>query len=250
KYINNIIKNGTGDASTLSSIAQDILVLGDLRMKKGVDLKQYIDGDLSIQDLWADHWWAGSDKLRDQKIKSFNNSLFKLNSLNNIQNLQTNYIAERPTQAIDNTQVGNLRELENQINKKSIPTLDNNIQDTGAGTDSTGSNISLSSYLNDYFKGNSLNEFNIGGTHEQNPNGGIVQGIGVNGKPNTVEENETSFDLPSGKFIFSDRIDLSGKGQYFSPSNQYADGGLIDPPSNNNSSVIDQSKSFVSNWLN
>jgi len=47
-----------------------------------------------------------------------------------------------------------------------------------------------------------LEEYNVGGSHEQNPNGGIQVGIGENGKPNTVEEGEAAFD----DFVYSNRI--------------------------------------------
>lgn len=49
---------------------------------------------------------------------------------------------------------------------------------------------------------NILTEFNSGGNHEQNPNGGIMQGMGANGKPNTVEEGETRM----GDFVFTNRL--------------------------------------------
>ena len=45
--------------------------------------------------------------------------------------------------------------------------------------------------------GDTFNSFNGGGTHEQNPYGGIPQGNG-----NTVEHGETSFDTENGKFIY------------------------------------------------
>lgn len=51
-----------------------------------------------------------------------------------------------------------------------------------------------------------LNLFAKGGTHEQNPYGGIPQGTGQNGQMNTVEEGETSFKIEGKKFIFSNRI--------------------------------------------
>lgn len=52
-----------------------------------------------------------------------------------------------------------------------------------------------------------FNSFDEGGTHEQNPLGGIPQGVGENGKPNFVEQGETSYKFKDGtKFIFSDRI--------------------------------------------
>lgn len=77
--IKNIIEQGTGDASTLSKETQESLFLGDLRMKGGIDLKDYIDGNLQIQDIWADHWWAGWQQDNDlnkrkDALKRFNTS--------------------------------------------------------------------------------------------------------------------------------------------------------------------------------
>lgn len=55
--------------------------------------------------------------------------------------------------------------------------------------------------MNRYAEGGTLNQFNEGGTHEQNPNGGIPQG------PNaTVEQGETSTKTPNGKYIYSNRL--------------------------------------------
>ena len=53
-----------------------------------------------------------------------------------------------------------------------------------------------------------LNEFHGGGTHDQNPLGGIPQGKGNNGQMNTVEDDETSFESEEGKYIFSARLGL------------------------------------------
>lgn len=54
-----------------------------------------------------------------------------------------------------------------------------------------------------------FNEFNTGGTHEQNPNGGIPQGMDKQGIMNTVEQGETKITTPEGDYIFSDRLKLS-----------------------------------------
>lgn len=51
---------------------------------------------------------------------------------------------------------------------------------------------------------NFLTEFNSGGSHEQNPMGGIPQGMGENGKMNTVEEGETK----AMGYVFSDRLEI------------------------------------------
>lgn len=52
-----------------------------------------------------------------------------------------------------------------------------------------------------------FNEFNNGGSHEANPNGGIPIGFGMNGNPNMVEEGEVKFK----DYIFSNRISLDSK---------------------------------------
>ena len=58
---------------------------------------------------------------------------------------------------------------------------------------------------------NQMNEFNEGGTHEQNPNGGVPQGTGDNGKQNTVEEGETKVKIGEDDYIFSARISTKEK---------------------------------------
>lgn len=57
-----------------------------------------------------------------------------------------------------------------------------------------------------YADGGQLTQFNEGGTHEENPLGGIPQGQGPSGQPNLVEEGETKLD--SANYIFSDRLKL------------------------------------------
>ena len=49
-----------------------------------------------------------------------------------------------------------------------------------------------------------LTEFNAGGTHEENPVGGIPQGVAPNGQVNLVEQGETK--LNSENYIFSDSL--------------------------------------------
>lgn len=54
-----------------------------------------------------------------------------------------------------------------------------------------------------------LIRYDNGGTHEQNPIGGVPIGMGVNGKLNTVEEGETQFNFDGKDYIFSDRLGLN-----------------------------------------
>ena len=51
-----------------------------------------------------------------------------------------------------------------------------------------------------------LISYKTGGTHEQNPLGGIPLSMSANGKRNTVEQGETSFKFKEGKYIFSNRL--------------------------------------------
>ena len=56
-----------------------------------------------------------------------------------------------------------------------------------------------------------LTEFNGGGTHEQNPIGGIPQGVAPDGTPNSVEEGETKLTVGGTKYVFSDRFPVTQK---------------------------------------
>lgn len=69
-------------------------------------------------------------------------------------------------------------------------------------------NVNMAAYgglINKTNNDNMLNEFNEGGTHEQNPMGGIPMGQGDNGQMNTVEEGETMKE----DFVYSDRVVLT-----------------------------------------
>lgn len=54
---------------------------------------------------------------------------------------------------------------------------------------------------------NGVTYFNTGGSHEENPNQGIPQGVDPNGVPNLVEEGEVKYN----NYIFSDRIKADPK---------------------------------------
>jgi hypothetical protein len=51
-----------------------------------------------------------------------------------------------------------------------------------------------------------FSNFAAGGTHEQNPYGGIPQGYNSQGKLRTVEQDESAFKFSDGKYIFSNRL--------------------------------------------
>jgi hypothetical protein len=53
-----------------------------------------------------------------------------------------------------------------------------------------------------------FSNFGAGGTHEQNPNGGIPQGYNAQGQLRTVEQGESGFKFKDGKYIFSNRLNF------------------------------------------
>jgi hypothetical protein len=80
------------------------------------------------------------------------------------------------------------------------------------GTSSRGNNLAYGGQVNNdtTLSGKNdglLNEFNEGGSHENNPNGGVFQGVSKDGVQNTVEEGETKM----GDYVFSNRLTLDEK---------------------------------------
>lgn len=82
--------------------------------------------------------------------------------------------------------------------------------------------------------------FENGGSHEQNPIGGIPQGIGANGKPNLVEEGETKWN----DYIFSNSFSLDGTytGKDGNASNVFENGGDLTDPTDPKKKKIKESK--------
>lgn len=76
-----------------------------------------------------------------------------------------------------------------------------NSQNTMNGDNSYATGGQLSSHGADFTNGLTL--INEGGTHGENPNGGVPMGIDSNGIPNLVEEGETVWN---GDYVFSDRL--------------------------------------------
>ena len=53
-----------------------------------------------------------------------------------------------------------------------------------------------------------LIQFEGGGTHEQNPLGGIPIGMNNQGQMNSVEEGESKYSFKDGDYVFSNRIKI------------------------------------------
>ena len=168
----------TLDASNLTKEQQEVLFLGNMRMHPKADFSKVWKGEESTTDFWANYHWAGNKEDRRQRVKSFNESLNKYKE-NSIKQPEFDYGA-------------NLK----QARPKLVKTLNNTFK--------CGGKMMEGGLLD-----KSLNSYNTGGLHHQNPYGGVSQGYGNNGNINTVEQGETSFNIPNiGKYIFSNRIKL------------------------------------------
>lgn len=73
-----------------------------------------------------------------------------------------------------------------------------------------GSNNFSNAFAQSLAQGGELNTFENGGTHEENPNGGIPQGVDENGTPNLVEQGESKYK----NYIFSDRLKYNKKNTF------------------------------------
>jgi hypothetical protein len=94
--------------------------------------------------------------------------------------------------------------------------IDNEFKDGGQMTGLSGANQLVTLFEN-------------GGSHEQNPIGGIPQGVGANGKLNLVEEGETKWN----DYIFSNSFSLDGThtGSDGVSTNVFENGGDLNDPS-------------------
>jgi hypothetical protein len=89
-----------------------------------------------------------------------------------------------------------------------------------------------------------LETYDTGGLHEENPFGGIPIGMSADGNLNTVEEGESSFNFPDGKYIYSNRLTLDDPSVFGLPTSvqgkSYSDAAKkIDSLFKNRSSKVD-----------
>jgi hypothetical protein len=292
EWLNKAVSNNDLDASSLSSEQQDILFLGNMRKHPKADLSKVVKGEESIKDFWLNYHWAGKEKHKAERARSFEESMKSFGSTENhippfTEEEFNNRNIETPKQKfhkqVRDSRTGGFQNEDGTVSSHlmaddnvdtAYPTLYESpvgwtqYNDKGAKQQAAqrnelykfntrdemidfarkgawkdpkqnvytpsiflqnkkaeGGKLPAGVYLNE------TNMFGVGGTHEQNPNGGIPQGMGSNGKMNTVEEGEFSYNFEDGKYIFSDRINESG---IINNTNTFAKGGLInDPPTKN-----------------
>jgi len=241
-WLNKAVQGNSLDATQLTSEQQDVLFLGNMRMHPKADFSNYVEGKESMDEFWANYHWAGADKDREARLTSFNKSLSSLDpSYNSNASKQGKYntASEKmfaQTQ-IDNTFVAPKVDYSKvkfageqdevfEILPEAKEAVAQQQQQQEQQAQQIDPRQQLFAHINQK-KSGQLNEVNAGGSHEQNPNGGVPHGMGANGQQNTVEEGETSFNFGEDKFIFSDRLSLTdyiNKSKQMKP-NQFALGG-------------------------
>jgi len=216
------------DVSNLSSEQQDVLFLANLRKHPKADFRNLWEGKETVPEFWANYHWAGDSKDRPKRLRSFNKHYKAYNQAQQaVKEAPKQNLTERPEQPKDAVNIKQPEVIDELINKYSGNLMESlNTRNIAA----------MGGMVGTGFKDKELNSYNAGGKHETNPYGGILQGMGSNGKPNTVEQGEAAYVFNGkDKFIFSDRVNVA------------AEGGLIDPP--NKKAVVDENKQWVKDWF-
>ena len=111
-----------------------------------------------------------------------------------------------------------------EANLNKISTMNNNIESMNSLTNYN-NRANIAAFGGQFTNG--ISEFNAGGTHEENPKGGIQVGVGSNGLPNTVEEGEVRDD--KNNYIYSNRLTATIEDlESFSLSKKYANKTFAD----------------------
>lgn len=111
-----------------------------------------------------------------------------------------NLATELNTQSI----LGNTNII-NKFNNATLSTLDNMYEDLYGNIAAYGGNLNMDipnyqTHGGDFSNG--IIKINEGGTHEENPNGGVLMGVDSQGVPNLVEEGEVIYN----DYVFSNRL--------------------------------------------
>lgn len=259
QWLDKATSNNSLDATTLSPEQQDILFLGNMREHPKADFGKVWSGEMSDADFWANYHWAGNEKDRLARMRSFSKSetAFKDSDYAKVQNPWDSYVDNLVSEASIPTQSSKVPAGFQNVEENRLPTTPPKTSTKQRITPVVDETSKLftedfamgGNMIKDHFRTRKLNAYNNGGLHETNPNGGIPQGTGSNGKPNTVEEGESSYDFKDGKFIFSNRIDTKGNiFDYLKSKNKMAMGGPTDPPTESEKNDI-AGRDFAANWF-
>lgn len=93
----------------------------------------------------------------------------------------------------------------NKFNNATLSTIDNMYKDLYGNVAAYGGNLNMDipnyqTHGGDFSNG--IIKINEGGTHEENPNGGVLMGVDSQGVPNLVEEGEVIYN----DYVFSNRL--------------------------------------------
>jgi len=222
------------DASKLTPDQQNVLFLANLREHPKADFRNLWNGKETIPEFWAKYHWAGKKRDYKKRLEDFKSTYKEFNEnepikkeienpptlptfseinsqeLNEIKNivLDPKQFWEDLKTKIKTGRTSGGWKMYNRVKaynkyKKEQDSIVNSKLAYGGET---------TSYINNYnlYRGG-FSSFNTGGSHEQNPYGGIPMGYNKNNKQNRVEQGEASYNFKDkGKFIFSNRIYTNG----------------------------------------
>jgi hypothetical protein len=195
EWLTEAYKHKSFDASTLNSNQQDALFLANMKGHPKANFKNVWNGKETVEDFWANYHWTGKPSSKNYKAD-------RRDRINSFKESQSTF--KQPVSTVDNKS----NDTRNYVNEMGQMIYESNQKKNGMSLrDVLGVNKhAQGGYIGRADVDKEVNSFDGGGTHEQNPLGGIPLGIGGNGKQNLVEEDETSYNFKNGKFIFSNKI--------------------------------------------
>ena len=199
KWLTNALKKDTLDVRSLTREQQETLFLGDMRGHPSANFSNVWEGKESVKDFWLKYHWAGKDKYKKARGDSFDSSMNAYNK----EYKTHDPIYDIPTDTIRNMGSDRERPIEPEKPQQLEPQIPQSPQ---VDYSMQGFVKDLRQYAHggamggNQYRDKEINMFDVDTTHEANPHGGIPIGSDA-----TVEGDEGSYELKSGKFIFASK---------------------------------------------
>ena len=151
---------------------------------------------------------SGKDKEADELVFGYFDTNKRSSGEYN-EKVFSNSVKEGRTKAIRYGDLYKIPQIGNDINKTYLPNMYDMMDQIEKSEKFNSTKKAKGGYINPLsMPNNGLFSFQGGGTHAQNPLGGIPIGKTLQGKQNSVEHGESTFTFPEGKYIFSNRLKL------------------------------------------
>lgn len=206
--------SGNGIAGAISTSFNDTQKQANGLIKSGYNFNPVASNNDELMDIFSTN--RGLQSLGEWQTKDTINNYIK----NTLSEVNTGASIGGPWGALVGLATGPITAAIQQHNIKKDIASTNSIIDMYnkrqvAANNNAAKNLATRQKLGfeaGYFRdGGDINYFNNGGTHEQNPFGGIPQGMAPNNQMNVVEEGEVKWESPDGDYIFSNHQRLNKK---------------------------------------